>query len=130
MPVCHNCSIFFTLYFLTITKDVLSAAYIAVYNPTIPNKKTYTERCGYGPRLPFLVISPWAKVNFVDHTLTDQTSILRFIEDNWHLGRIGNNSYDSKAGTVSNMFNFTAGYIHANSLFLDPNSGMSIIGRK
>jgi len=33
---------FLLLYFLIITKDVLSAAYIAVYNPTIPNKKIYT----------------------------------------------------------------------------------------
>ena len=40
-------------------------------------------RCGYGPRLPLLVISPWARHNYVDHKLTDQTSILRFIEDNW-----------------------------------------------
>src|SRR5262249_29300092 len=43
-------------------------------------------RCGYGPRLPFLVISPWARENYVDHTVTDQTSSLRFIEDNWDLG--------------------------------------------
>ena len=42
-------------------------------------------RCGYGPRLPLLVISPYAKRNFVDHTLTDQSSIIRFIEDNWGL---------------------------------------------
>ena len=27
----------------------------------------YQDRCGHGPRLPFLIISPWAKVNFVDH---------------------------------------------------------------
>ena len=40
------------------------------------------DRCGYGPRLPFLVVSPHAKVNFVEHKLTDQTSIIRFIEDN------------------------------------------------
>ncbi|MEW5302291.1 MAG: hypothetical protein WDW36_005092 [Sanguina aurantia] len=40
-------------------------------------------RCGYGPRLPLLVISPWARVNMVDHTLTDQSSITRFVEDNW-----------------------------------------------
>ena len=40
-------------------------------------------RCGYGPRLPLLVISPYAKENYVSHALTDQTSILRFIEDNW-----------------------------------------------
>ena len=47
-------------------------------------------RCGYGPRIPLMVISPWAKANFVDHTLTDQTSIIRFIEDNWLRGqRIG-----------------------------------------
>ena len=40
-------------------------------------------RCGYGTRIPLMVISPWAKKNFVDHTLTDQASMLRFIEDNW-----------------------------------------------
>lgn len=44
----------------------------------------YQDRCGYGPRQPLLVISPYAKVNFVDHTITDQSSILRFVEDNWN----------------------------------------------
>jgi phospholipase C len=64
-------------------------------------------RCGYGPRLPLLVISPWARYNFVDHTLTDQTSVLRFIEDNWLDGqRIGNGSFDTIAGSIDNMFNF------------------------
>ena len=47
-----------------------------------------TARCGLGPRQPLLVISPFAKPNFVDHTLTDQASVLRFIEDNWDLGFI------------------------------------------
>ena len=40
-------------------------------------------RCGHGPRIPMLVISPWAKQDFVDHTLTDQSSIIHFVEDNW-----------------------------------------------
>ena len=31
-------------------------------------------RCGYGPRIPLLVISPFARHNFVDHTMTDQSS--------------------------------------------------------
>jgi phospholipase C len=64
-------------------------------------------RCGHGPRLPFLVISPWAKRNFVDHTPTDQSSIIRFIEDNWLAGqRIGNGSFDALAGSINNMFDF------------------------
>jgi phospholipase C len=65
-------------------------------------------RCGYGPRLPLLVISPWSRRNFVDHTLTDQSSVLRFIEDNW-LGseRIGQGSFDSIANPINNMFDFT-----------------------
>src|SRR5215471_10645402 len=45
-------------------------------------------RCGYGPSQPLLVISPWARRNFVAHTISDQSSILRFIEDNWKLPRI------------------------------------------
>ena len=83
----------------------------------------YQDRCGYGARLPMLVISPYAKVNFVDHTVTDQSSILRFIEDNWHLGRIGDQSFDDKAGSLMNMFNFTTTANHYANLFLDPLTG-------
>jgi phospholipase C len=64
-------------------------------------------RCGYGVRTPLLAISPWAKPNYVDHTVTDQSSILRFIEDNWNLGRIGGGSFDAIANPITSMFNFT-----------------------
>jgi phospholipase C len=64
------------------------------------------DRCGLGPRLPMLVISPYSKVNFVDHTVTDQASVIRFIENNWSLGRIGNGSADATAGSLLNMFDF------------------------
>lgn len=80
-------------------------------------------RCGYGPRLPLMVISPYAKSNFVDNTLTDQTSILRFIEDNWQTGQIGGGSFDAIAGTITNMFDFQ-GAVQP-PLFLDPNTGES-----
>jgi phospholipase C len=84
----------------------------------------YQDRCGYGPRLPLLVVSPWAKTNYVDHTTTDQSSITRFIEDNWQTPRIGNYSFDAKAGTLANMFAFQSiGPIGQNRLFLDPASG-------
>jgi phospholipase C len=85
---------------------------------------TYQDRCGYGPRLPLLIISPWAKVNFVGHQVTDQSSILRFIEDNWILGRIGDQSFDSKAGSLMNMFDFNHPKPHAPLLFLHPNTGL------
>jgi phospholipase C len=64
-------------------------------------------RCGYGPRLPLIVVSPYAKTNYVDSTLTDQSSVVRFIEDNWQLPQIGNGSFDQFAGTLFNMFDFT-----------------------
>lgn len=82
----------------------------------------YADRCGYGPRLPLLVISPYSKTNFVDHTRTDQTSVLRFIEDNWRTGRIGDASYDSRANALSNMFSF-GHRPSAGSLTLDPGTG-------
>ncbi len=80
----------------------------------------YSDRCGYGPRQPLLVISPFAKLNFIDHQVTDQTSVLKFIEDNWSLGTIGDQSFDTKAGSLMNMFN-SAGT--AGKLFLDPTTG-------
>jgi phospholipase C len=82
----------------------------------------YLDRCGYGTRLPFLVISPFAKQNFVDSTLTDTTSVLRFIEDNWNLGRLGDQSFDGLAGSIMNMFSFTGPL--SPPVFLDPQTGL------
>jgi len=69
------------------------------------------------------VISPFAKVNYVDHSVTDQASILQFIEDNWGLGRIGDNSADAYAGTLMNMFRFQNPT--AKAVILDPNTGLA-----
>ncbi|HEY4348379.1 MAG TPA: alkaline phosphatase family protein [Gaiellaceae bacterium] len=45
-------------------------------------------RCGFGPRLPMLAISPCASSNTVDHNLSNQASIINFIEYNWNLPAI------------------------------------------
>ncbi len=70
-------------------------------------------RCGHGPRLPLLVISPWAQPNYVDHHLTNQASVIHFIEDNWGLGTIdgtpqpnGQGSFDHYAGSLEGLFSF------------------------
>jgi phospholipase C len=79
-------------------------------------------RCGYGPRLPYLVISPYAKVNYVDHTMIDQSSTIRFVEDNWLGGeRIGNGSFDAYAGSINNMFDFS--HPQQGPLFLNTSTG-------
>ena len=81
----------------------------------------FEDRCGYGQRLPLLVISPYARENSVDNSLTDTTSILRFIEDNWSLPRIGGGSFDALAGTLDGMFNFH--HRNATPLILNPETG-------
>jgi phospholipase C len=87
------------------------------------NVDAAASRCGYGPRQPLLVVSPYAKINYVDHTTTDQASVLRFIEDNWNLGRIGGGSRDAVAGTLNGMFNFQNGG-SAPAVTLDPSTGL------
>jgi phospholipase C len=43
----------------------------------------------------------------VDHSVTDQTSVLRFIEDNWIGGqRIGQGSFDAIANSIRSLFDF------------------------
>jgi phospholipase C len=84
-----------------------------------PAGNTFNGRCGYGPRQPLLVVSPWARQNFVDHTLTDQSSVLRFIEDNWHLGRLGQQSADAIAGSLLQMFDFNDDHSRAPMLILN-----------
>lgn len=84
-------------------------------------------RCGYGPRIPMMTISPYARINFVDHAVSDQSSILRFVEDNWSLGRIGGQSYDALAGPLNTMFDF-GGAARAGTLILDPTTGEPQVG--
>jgi phospholipase C len=81
----------------------------------------YQDRCGPGTRQPFLVISPYARTNFVDHTQTDQSSVTQFIEDNWGTGRIGDGSTDAGAGTILGMFNFHGRT--APTVMLNPHDG-------
>lgn len=91
----------------------------------LPGPKTAHAqgRCGYGPRLPLLVLSPYARRNSVDHTLTDQTSIARFIEDNWlHGERIGGGSFDAIAGSLNGMFDFQ--HPDFSPLILNPSTGL------
>jgi phospholipase C len=88
-------------------------------------------RCGYGPRLPLLVISPWSRANYVDHTLTDQSSVLRFIEDNWLDGqRIGKGSFDALAGTLNAMFDFGRKPAEKNRLLLDETTGQPVAAQR
>jgi phospholipase C len=104
-----------------------------VCGPAPVNAPPGAGRCGYGQRLPFIVISPWAKSNFIDHTITDQTSSLRFIEANWNLGFIdgttlppgqplGSYSFDQFAGSILNMFDFDD-RPNTSRLILDPLTG-------
>ena len=104
---------------------------------TNPPLGGYQGRFSFGPRMPLIVLSPFAKENFVDHTVTDQSSIVRFIEDNWcQQERIGDSSFDEYAGTLLNMFDFDDNHrrehrfqFPARRLILDPSTGEPILGQ-
>jgi phospholipase C len=106
--------------------------FAAGLNCGTPAAGAFQGRCGYGPRLPLLVVSPFAKENHVDHNVTDQSSLLRFIEDNWHTGQIdatlppkGQGSFDRLAGSIEGMFDF----VHPRSdrmLILDASTGQPV----
>jgi phospholipase C len=80
-------------------------------------------RCGVGPRLPFLVISPWARSNWVDNTSIDQSSVVKFIQFNWRLPSLGNGAADTAAGSILSMFNFRHHSSSDHGLFLNPSTG-------
>jgi phospholipase C len=85
--------------------------------------KPVNGRCGPGTRLPFLVISPWAKANYVSHRRVSLTSVARFIEDNWlHGARLGGGSFDATAGSITDMLN-VASHGGNQPLYLDPATG-------
>ncbi|MFF7559850.1 phospholipase C [Streptomyces pseudovenezuelae] len=87
----------------------------------------YADRCGPGTRQPLLVVSPYSKVNTIDHTATEQTSITKFIENNWHTGRIGDASFDQRAGSLTGMFDFR--HPHDKQVLLNADGSVKSVGR-
>ena len=80
-------------------------------------------RCGSGLRIPFLVISKFAKKNYVSHTAISQASIVQFIEDNWlQSARLGGGSFDESTGSIMDMFDFSGP--KTPELYLDPQTGL------
>jgi phospholipase C len=98
----------------------------AVCTSTATRLGSYPDRCGYGPRLPLVVISPYTRSNYVSHNVTDQSSIIKFVEDNWLGGkRIGGGSYDVIAGSLDapgGVLDFHASP-NRNRILLSPKSG-------
>ena len=85
--------------------------------------KPVNGRCGPGTRIPFLVISPYARRNYVSHTPISQASVVRFIEDNWlHGERLGGGSFDATAGSIVSLFDFARRRPDP-PLFLSPRTG-------
>jgi phospholipase C len=91
---------------------------------------TVNGRCGYSQRLPMIVISPYAPDNYVSHNLTDTTSVVRFIEDNWLAGERIPNSFDATSGSLDapgGLLNFSA-KPHFARVILNPTTGAVVSG--
>ena len=65
------------------------------------------DRWGPGTRVPTIIISPFAKRHFVDHTTYDTTSILKLIETRWQLTPLGKR--DAEAADLTNALSFDGG---------------------
>ncbi|HEV2258813.1 MAG TPA: alkaline phosphatase family protein [Streptosporangiaceae bacterium] len=59
---------------------------------------------GDGPRVPMIVVSPYARAGFVDHTYTDHVSILKFIEANWGLPPLTSYSEDNLPNATPGVY--------------------------
>ena len=66
----------------------------------------------YGFRVPLIVVSPWAKPNYVSNVVQDHTSITAFIERKWNLPAM--TFRDANAQAMTDYFDFS------NPAFLKP----------
>lgn len=63
------------------------------------------DQFGLGPRVPLLIISPYAKPGFVSHTTYEHSSILKFVETRYGLGPL--TARDAAASDMLDSFDFT-----------------------
>ena len=59
---------------------------------------------GDGTRVPLIVVSPFARKGFVDHTYYNHVSLIKFIEKNWHLDPLSGRSLDNLPDPVMPPF--------------------------
>jgi phospholipase C len=64
------------------------------------------DEYGYGFRVPTLLISPYARKGYIDHTQLDHTSILKFIETNWNIPALAER--DARANNFLLAFDFSS----------------------
>jgi phospholipase C len=65
------------------------------------------DQFGLGPRVPLLIISPYAKAGYVSHTVYDHTSVLKFVETRYGLPPL--TSRDAAASNMLDSFDFAQG---------------------
>ena len=68
-------------------------------------KPPQVDANGYGMRVPGLLISPYARRGYIDSTMLDFTSVLKFIEENWNLKPLA--ARDSQAKSFMSAFDFS-----------------------
>jgi phospholipase C len=67
-------------------------------------KPIQVDEYGYGPRVPVLLVSPYAKSGYIDNTVLDFTSMLKFIERNWNIAPLSQR--DTNANNFLSAFDF------------------------
>jgi phospholipase C len=91
---------------------------------------TSNDRCGFGIRLPLIVISPYTRENYVSSNLTDTASIINFIEDNWLHGERIPGSYDAVSGSLDAPGGVLDFHVrpHYTPVILNPTTGAVVNG--
>jgi phospholipase C len=74
------------------------------YDHVAPPSFSYNTRLGYGFRVPTIMISPYARSGFIDHTTYSQPSILKFVENNFNLPSL--TSVDADANDLAGMLDY------------------------
>jgi phospholipase C len=90
------------------------------------------DRCGYSQRLPFVVISPYTRENYVSSNETNTASVVNFIEDNWLHGERIPNSFDATSGSLDargGVLDFNV-KPHFTPVILNPTTGAVVSGAK
>jgi phospholipase C len=92
---------------------------------------TANDRCGYSQRLPFVVISPYTRQNYVSSNEINTASVVKFIEDNWLHGKSIPGSFDSSSGSLDakgGVLDFKTAP-HFSPVILNPATGAVVKGR-
>lgn len=73
----------------------------------VPPPSNLVDGMGLGPRVPLIVVSPYAKAGYISHKFGEFSSFVKYVEQNWNLPNLGQRDANPNISDLTDFFDYS-----------------------